>query len=153
MKRYYYHATRNTGNWGRFKVLYPASDGSNRGDSEPITPRICVSPTIIQTLIAIPLDFTNYHIYRTESKIDDRHVKHPGEGMEIDDYWITGETWIMKPCKFVKLGIIRRDITNRLTASQNHTCITLGDGEIDSELWQIAMLSELMDHEKNLFRG
>lgn len=136
MKRFYYHIT-NKSFWGKKIQLVPRAFGNNRGWDEPRIPRICVSHSIEQCLVAIPIrNYKRLRIYRTVRRIETRRT---GKPQNVLDAHITGERWIFNPCTFKLIGFVADDPFYTLT---NHYHV-LGDGRKSSEKWQRKTIKEL----------
>ena len=104
--RYWFHVTDKK-DWGNEKTLRPRTPCSVATDEnceplEPLTPRICVAPTISGCLSAIWY-CGNESIYVTAKKVKAVKAKAP-------DARVTGEHWILEPCKFVAY----RDISSKV---------------------------------------
>lgn len=100
MARYYYHITENN-RWKKEIVLKPRSPWL-MDHREPDDPRICVAPTItgcISALNSANLE-SRMFVYRTKRKVQ-THKPH-----RVPDAHITGERWILKPCRFVKTHVL-----------------------------------------------
>lgn len=112
--QYWFHITGQK--WGNQITLYPRIPQTLSTDEEgrplePLTPRICVAPTISGCLSAI--NAGNYDdpmiVYHTAEKI-------PASPADVPDGKITKEHWILTPCKFVKFTVLRGGFLNMLPA-------------------------------------
>lgn len=135
--QYFYHLTDKP--WSFRILLSPRSEGCNRDFDEPNTPRICVSPSVEQCMVAIyicPDDI--FYVYRTEDKI--KGTKEPTK--MIADAHITGERWIIKPTWFVRVGTLTMDkrIRNGLCDGIN---FLLGDSDKKVLNWQKRKINSL----------
>lgn len=73
-------------------TIYPKVPLSSRVDGEPLMPRICVSPTISQCLLAVnwyPDNNVNVYVYSTDAKTV--------QALGVRDVKWTGERWILNP--------------------------------------------------------
>lgn len=81
-------------------TLHPRVEGVNRCFEEPEVPRVCVAPSIEQCMTALPYCLGIMSVYRTKYQVN--AVK----AINIEDAHITEEHWIIRPIKFVKIGIL-----------------------------------------------
>lgn len=99
--KFYYHLTQKE--WPERITLSPREDGDHRAEHEPVISRTCVAPTIEGCLVALGSCLSTYrtiNIYRTVTKVQARTP------YRVDDSFITKEKWIVKPIRFMKIGII-----------------------------------------------
>lgn len=101
-KRYYFHISKKDlhlrGTKERF-TLHPKGGVTElRLDTEPDVKRICVGPSIIHCLSAIPAFCDGYNIYRTINKVK-AHFPY-----DVTDAHITHERWLLEPTEFKLIG-------------------------------------------------
>lgn len=99
-RRYWYHiSTTLKHNSVLLKPYGNVEKAFNRSWNEPDTPRICVAPSIVQCITAVPYyPCTKFTIYRTKNKVKAKPA------VNVFDANITKEGWIHKPTIFVKIG-------------------------------------------------
>jgi len=110
---YYYHITKQK--WPNSVLLKPRSDGDNRGYAEPMLARTCVGPTVSQCLCSVPLNISNasaMYVYRTKTRVTTQ-IPHG-----VYDSKFTGERWIKRSVRFVKVATIAKCTVQRLTKRQ-----------------------------------
>lgn len=110
---YYYHVT--SCDWPTSVVLRPTADGENRGYEEPELPRTCVGPTVSKCLCSIPLSMTAgaMYVYRTKSRVTPRWP------YRVYDYKFTGERWLTRSVRFVKVATISTGVISKLSKLQS----------------------------------
>jgi hypothetical protein len=100
-KRYWYHVSTTLR--GKRITLTPwdGNKAVNRDPTEPAGKRICVAPTIEQCIVAIPYHYgADVSIYRTED------MELATEPRDVFDAKVTGEGWLTKATRFIKLGTL-----------------------------------------------
>ena len=135
-KRYWYHLSSTLKN--KYETLIPRknNEGFNRNDTEPDTPRICVSPSLECCLVAIPYsEVTIYSLYKTRTMIN---VYRPSAD-DIFDANVTKEGWLLEPSDFVRTGyIILEDILTPTGRRKNirDQVATDGSEDLSRELYR-----------------
>lgn len=138
--KYYYHITEN--NWGKQKTLLPRSNGDNRGVEESKTPRICVSPSIAQCMVAIYCYGNDWFVYRTKKKVNAK------EPISIADAHITDEKWLCKKTAFVRVGKIRNKIVKEYADRLGQFKTIWGNGDPADECIQRRWLKKFRSLDK-----
>lgn len=101
----YYHVSTEGGE--EDKIVWTPRVPLDSAWSEPEIPRICVSPTISQCLLAINFkayDFDHFNIYKTNAK-----VYFP---IGVTDSEITKEMWLLSSSEFIKCGELSKEQNN-----------------------------------------
>lgn len=104
--QYYYHISTALKN--KRITLYPQTPWQHRPDHEPDIPRICVGPSIVKCLLAVPYCWGEvYNVYRTKGKV----IPSFPVREQVDDCHLTNEGWLLKKTTFIKIGQI--EITSK----------------------------------------
>lgn len=109
-RRYWYHVSTTLKDKHITLIPWDEDKGFNRGGTEPLGKRICVSPSVEQCLTAVPYYLGSvFSVYRTKTPVK---ASCP---TDVYDAKVTQEGWLFEPTVFIKIGVLKfKDVEIKL---------------------------------------